>query len=221
MDRARARSRALLGALAAELGHDLQGPLNLFRLALDRVERGHPLDHEDLEGLREELERLARLNGRLRGLARERREKSQASLDELLELALVFTADTADLRVESTACAQSISCDAELVALALSELLKNALEAKASEAGVQLVLGERTGYCVWDDGPGFSSAFEEQLAWGVSTRPGAAGLGLTLALRAAKAHGLTLESRRQAARTEVWLLIPQPELSPRALEASV
>jgi nitrogen-specific signal transduction histidine kinase len=61
---------------------------------------------------------------------------------------------------------------------------------------------------VWDDGAGFELDTAEAVGWGVSTKPQAAGLGLTLVLRVARAHGYRLEVLRRAERTEVWLLGP-------------
>jgi len=96
---------------------------------------------------------------------------------------------------------------------ALGELIDNALEARTERAGVRFRLGDTPGFCVWDDGPGFEIAAERALAWGVTTRPAAAGLGLTLALRMARAHGFNLELRRAPPLTEAWLLIPARELA--------
>lgn len=219
----RARSRALLGALAAELGHEVQGPLNLFRSTVERVEQGAALDGEDVASLREELERLARLSARLRQLARPAAPKQPTSLGELIELGLAATsvpAGSPPLLVDAGAAGDFvIACDRELLALALAELCTNALEARQSQAGLRFAPGERVAIVVWDDGPGFSEPFEEALAWGRSTRSGRAGIGLTLALRAARAHGFTLECRR-ARQTEVWLMIPHRVLAPSAKETA-
>jgi len=93
----------------------------------------------------------------------------------------------------------------------LRELCENALEAKASRAGVRF--DADAGFCVWDDGPGLSLGAERSLAWGETTRPCAAGLGLSVALRAARAHGFDLELRRSAERTEAWVLVPARALT--------
>lgn len=210
--------------MAAELGHELQGPLNLFRSMAERVERGEALDGEDAASLREEVERLSRLSGRLRQLSRSSTHKRSTSLRELLELAGAATAvptGTPGLIVEADGASEhAISCDRELLGLALAELCSNALDARRDHAGVRLVLGDGAGIVIWDDGPGFIEPFEHALGWGISTRPGRSGLGLTLALRAARAHGLTLECRRRAEQTEVWLMIPRRQLVPSAKESA-
>jgi signal transduction histidine kinase len=204
--------RALLGALAAELGHDLQGPLNLFRLSLERLNRGEALDQEDLSLLAEELERLSQLNARLRGLARASLEKIACTPRQLIELALgprqleAFALEASD--------EISFACDPRVLSQALRELIDNALAARTARAGVRFEQGQTPGFCVWDDGAGFELSAEAALAWGATTRPLAAGLGLTLALRAARAHGFNLELRRVPPHTEAWLLLPARELTP-------
>lgn len=210
------RSRAVLGAWAAELAHELQGPLNLFRSMTERVELGHALDAEDASLLREELERLSRMNARLRQVARLGTGKAVSTPARVLELARTSLDNAGDeLWLEpGDGAALSLSCDAALLGLALAELAKNALEVRRERAGVRFVVGQRSGFCVWDDGPGFTLEFQQALAWGESTKSRAAGLGLTLTFRAARAHGFELELRREAERTEVWLLIPARELRP-------
>jgi signal transduction histidine kinase len=208
----RVERRAVAAVLAAELGHDLQGPFNLFRLATDRLERGEALDGEDVSLLREELERLSRLTARLRLLAHTPLQKVACTPRELLELTLARPGRRSEVEVEidtNPSLEQpSFVCDPELLSQALGELIDNALEARAQRAGVRLSAGAAPGFCVWDDGPGFEVATEKLLGWGVTTRTGAAGLGLTLALRMARAHGFNLELRRVASLTEAWLLLP-------------
>src|ERR1041384_2670687 len=82
----RASRRTAAAALAAELGHDLQGPANLFRMATERLARGEPLDAEDIDLWTEELERLARLNARLRELSRTAPSKSWLGPRQIIEL---------------------------------------------------------------------------------------------------------------------------------------
>jgi signal transduction histidine kinase len=209
----RTERRAVFGALAAELGHDLQGPLNLLRLVRDRLSAGEALDADELEALGEEIERLADMSARLRALAQGGGVRQQVSPRRLVESALEARAlrpSAPELRLELPAGAE-LRCDAALVGLALGELLDNALEARRNLAGVRYVEGPSAGFCVWDDGPGFELDASEAIGWGVSTKPDAAGLGLTLVLRVARAHGYRLEFLRRAERTEVWLLEPESE----------
>ncbi|HEX2873336.1 MAG TPA: hypothetical protein VHP33_18890 [Polyangiaceae bacterium] len=205
--------RAVVAALAAELGHDLQGPLNLLRLSLERLTRGDALDQEDLSLLGEELERLGQLNTRLRGLARASASLQRVACSPRRLVALALSdGPIAGLEVDATDQVE-FACDPTLLAYALRELVANALEARQAQAGVRFEQGATPGFCVWDDGAGFELGVEAALAWGTTTRPAAAGLGLTVALRAARAHGFNLELRRAPPYTEAWLLVPARELS--------
>jgi signal transduction histidine kinase len=208
---ARMARRAAVGALAAELGHDLQGPLNLFRSITERLERGHALDSEDVALLREELERLGRFTGRLRELSRyvlDRAPHSPAQLvARALSLAPVLEPASwgSSLALGEGSDAPSVLCDGALVALAIRELLDNALEARHGRSGVRFEQGAPACLCVWDDGAGFDRDPGLSARSGVTTRPGAAGLGLTVALRVARAHGFGLHFSRSGGLTEVRL----------------
>lgn len=206
----RTERRAVFGALAAELGHDLQGPLNLLRMVRARLAAGQVLDADELEAVGEEIERLADMSARLRALVQGGGAREQVSARRLVESALEARAGRCleqELVLELPADAE-LHCDALLVSLALGELLDNALEARRRLAGVRYVPGVSSGFCVWDDGAGFELGTAEAVGWGISTKPQAAGLGLTLVLRVARAHGYRLEVLRRAERTEVWLLEP-------------
>jgi len=205
-----AERRLAVGALAAELGHDLQGPLNLFRLNTERLARGETLDEEDIGLLGEELERMSVLGKRLRELARVSGQKVGCTPRQLVDRALGGTALELETEVPEGV---TIVCDPALLSQGLRELIDNALEAKATRAGIRFVAGESPGFCVWDDGEGLTLSTEAALAWGVTTRPFAAGLGLTLALRAARAHGFDLELRRVPPYTEAWISIPAQQLT--------
>jgi signal transduction histidine kinase len=186
----------------------------LFRLTAERLSRGESLDQEDVALLGEELERLGRLSARLRELARTPLQKAACTPRQVVELALSGRDSVALPEVEVDLTDRlTISCDVALISQALGELVDNALEAKTERAGVRFEVEPTPGFCVWDDGPGFELGADKSQAWGVTTRPAAAGLGLTLALRVARAHGFSLELRRVPPRTEAWLLIPARELS--------
>jgi len=208
----RSQRRAALAALAAEVGHDLQGPLNLFRLTHDRLARGGTLDDEDLSLLDEELARLARLSARLRGLAQRSLQRALASPRAIVDSALGSAplpvgGNALELDVEA-ASSVAVACDLGLIAGAVRELIDNAFEARKRRAGVRFQAEPAAGLCVWDDGSGLALEPEQAMTWGVTTRTGAAGIGLTLALRAARAHGFALELRREAGSTQAWLWIP-------------
>jgi signal transduction histidine kinase len=212
----RVARRAVAGALAAELGHDLQGPLNLFRLMTDRLERGQALDAEDAALLREELGRLSGLSARLRELGRVPLSRGLHTPRQLVELALALApalpaSGGPGFRHELGGSeALSVSCDGALLARAIRELLDNALEARHERAGARWESAHGPCLVVWDDGEGFSVDPGKAARFGNTTRVGAAGLGLSVALRAARAHGLRLEFARTEGLTEVrlWFVAP-------------
>jgi signal transduction histidine kinase len=179
----------------------------------DRLAGGELLDAEDLAILGEELDRLSQLGGRLRQLSRTPFEKVTCSPRVVVEAAL-GGADAGELALELDLPPASLTCDPAVLGRGLRELIDNALEARSARAGVRFVVDEGaasglvTGFCVWDDGPGLELPPAQAMAWGATTRPGAAGLGLTLALRAARAHGFRLELRRDLSQTHAWITIP-------------
>lgn len=216
--------RAALGALAAELGHELQGPMNLFRLARERLARGAALEEEDLSLLDEELGRLGRLTSRLRTLAHGTLVLRPTAPRPLVDAALAspplgLEDGLLELELE-TIPSVAITCDTELLARGVRELIDNALQARSRRAGVRFEAGATPGLCVWDDGAGLELEVERAMAWGVTTRPPAAGIGLTVALRAARVHGFTLELCRAGSRTEAWLRMPARALGATSSEAA-
>ncbi len=213
--------RAAAGALSAELGHDLQGPLNLFRLMTERLENGHAPDAEDASLLREELENLSRMSARLRELARQSLQRAEHEPRQLVELALSLSPSLAATELELDVASVEaegalIDCDAALVARAVRELLDNALEARKQRAGVRWEATEPPALCVWDDGAGFALEPGQAARFGASTRAGAAGLGLTLALRVARGHGFRLDFVHNQGRTEARLVFLAPAGGERA-----
>lgn len=211
----RTERRAAAAALAAELGHELQGPLNVFRLSRDRLLRGATLDAEDLSLLGEELERLSRMSARLRELARTPSRKLASTPRALVALALAQRPLSAALEVEVTD-QLTLACDPTSVSQALRELIDNALEARVERAGVRFEASDGPGFCVWDDGPGFELSTNAAPHFGVTTRQGAPGLGLAIAARTARAHGFSLQLGRVASHTEAWLRVPVGQLQARA-----
>jgi len=212
----RAARRAAAGALAAELGHELQAPLNLFRLLAERLAKGQAPDAEDISLLLDELGRLGKINARLRELSRSALAKAEWSLDELLQQALSCSAAASNLQppleIELGAMPPRLLCDKELLGRALAELIDNAIEARETRAGVRFEAAETPALCVWDDGAAPLLPTATASAFGATTRPGAAGLGLTMALRIARAHGFLLHLQRHGAVTEARLSFPLRDL---------
>jgi signal transduction histidine kinase len=215
------RRAAATRALAAELGHEIQGGLSFFRLMAERLSQGQQLDAEELTALSEELARFSQLGGQLREFARTPLARAEHTPRAVLDAACnLVTSLPAPLPLELTLEVEPdvrLNCDIDVLAQGLAELLDNALEARAQRAGVKVTIDEAVTFCVWDDGPGFEQGVERALRWGVTSRPGALGLGLTLALRSARAHGYFVQLEREAGLTLVRLVVPARDvLSSRA-----
>lgn len=209
----RARGAAATRALAAELGHELNGGLGLFRLVAERLQKGEAPDDEERAALAEELEHLRQLAGRLREFARTPLEREEHTPRAIVEAACTLAGADHDSGLElafEAADDVRLSCDIELLARGLAELIDNALTARAQRAGVFVTCAPTLTFGVWDDGPGFEQGVERAARWGFTTRAGALGLGLTLASRAARVHGLQLEFERSDGRTLAKLLVLAP-----------
>jgi signal transduction histidine kinase len=208
------RERAVfVGALAATLGHELQAPLNLFRLLVEQLERGAVPDAEDVGLLREELEHLIALNRRLRTLANPPRADGVLSLREWVERAAAGVQIESATGLEIGALPElRLAGDPQLLVVALTELFENALEHRRAGAGVYYRAPELV---VWDDGPGFGMTLGEAQAFGTRTGRAAAGLGLLLAQRAFRSHGLSLSMSRLEARTELSIVLGAAAMASR------
>lgn len=171
------------------------------------------MDADDLLMLDEELARLGRVTARLRALTQSPLHRARCAAQDVMRAAVEQADSAASLSFDfDSAEACQLHCDQQLLGQALAELLDNASAAKATRAGLRFAAAGKSGFCVWDDGAGFGASGATALGWGVTTKPGAAGLGLTLALRAARAHGYNLEISRHGSLTEVWMLIPAREI---------
>jgi signal transduction histidine kinase len=137
------------------------------------------------------------------------------SLDALIHA----LATERDVRYESAVEPPGLafSGDPELIEQAVINLLKNALDAVAGrpDARVRLVVGAADGgaaITVVDNGPGLKPA-EAEAAFTpfFTTKPGGAGIGLSLARQIALAHGGRLEHRAAPRGGAVFrLLLPAP-----------
>jgi C4-dicarboxylate-specific signal transduction histidine kinase len=119
---------------------------------------------------------------------------------------LESTAEPADL---------AISADPDLLEQALINLLKNAQEALAGQAGGRIRLAcrledEGVAISVFDNGPGLSpAAAEAAFTPFFTTKASGSGIGLTLARQIALAHGGRLEHRPLPPRgAEFRLVLP-------------
>ncbi len=235
---------AVLGQMAAGMTHELNQPLAALHAYADNATA--LLGRGDLQAVRENLEsishlagRLGRLVGQLKAFSRKvPLEHSRVALDSALSNALLIVEPR---RKELGACIDTTQVHPGLCLVAetvrleqvLVNLLRNALDAAAQAPPVLVqVLAQRSGdqvhIQVQDNGAGFDEATAAHLFEPFFTTKGVgAGLGLGLAISQAIVEGFggRIEARNQplgGAVFSVWLpacdaLPPQhPESAPHA-----
>jgi signal transduction histidine kinase len=196
-----------LALLQETLAHQIKNPLASIKgiAALIQLEPGRT--GERVEVLQQEVERLQRI------------------VEEVLSFSRPLTpldAETVDLRDVTAAAAElhaglasrkrielvvradgpcEVRCDPRKVKQTLLHVLHNAIDASPEGSPIELVLARLDGRVrlrVLDRGPGVPGALLERIvAPGVTTKPDAAGLGLTIARGLAEQHrgSLTLHNR--------------------------
>ncbi len=226
--RARVERLTVLGRLASQMAHDLKNPLSALKGAAQYLaeERacGRSIDgqHEFIDLLVNESERLSRLIDRYQRLGRLESVRSRVAVNELVQRVL----DVHRLAVRSEVAARvelgdelpDCALDADLVATALENLLRNASEAMES-GGILTVRTERVcdtpeseavAITVEDSGRGMDArelerAFDEFY----STKPTGSGLGLPLVKRVVEAHGGRISVRSNVGKgTQIVLSFP-------------
>lgn len=201
----RERSQYLAG-----VAHQLRNPITTLRLFVQRLDRGDAvLDVRMLERLRRTVGRLGRLaDGVLR---LERFKPGEIPVHpELLSPAQVidqligdyeYTAHSKGLRLDMSGNRSlRMEADVDLLTDALGNLIENAV--KYTEQGfVRVTLDEKDGWIVFrveDSGPGIGEQRRQALFQPVQPgKPGGAGLGLTIAQRAAIAQGGSIDVRSE------------------------
>jgi len=211
--RLRKRERlAVIGQIAASIGHELRNPLGVIRsstyLLRRYTDQAKALRHVDK--IEHQVDRCTRIIEGLLELTRERPvDRRPVDLARLVDEAAAALRDAGVLGEDAAIVfeaddptATRLLADPPMLGQLLSNLLENALV--AGEARRVVVRATRTADAhvleVCDDGKGFppeilQRAFEPL----VSTRPHGTGLGLSLVMAIARRHGGTAEA---ANRTE-------------------
>jgi signal transduction histidine kinase len=213
-----ARERlAALGRVAAGIAHEVRNPLAAMKLRADLARSGGeatPGIAKDLSDISSEIVRLDKLVGDLLVVSGRRAgPRTDVDLGELAGDRARLLAPWAAQRgvvVECSGGARA-SVDADALARAVDNLLRNAVEASPPGAPVAVevasdgTLGRVT---VSDRGLGVSPANEAELFEPFfTTKQGGTGLGLALARAVANAHGGTLTYARDAEVTRFTLTV--------------
>lgn len=192
---------AHLGRFSAQMAHDLKNPLAAAKGAAQYLEEelrreGHA-QHEAFSALLvQQLERLDAVIERYRRLSAVEPQLAPVDLNALVQRVVAlqgFAAEGRLVQTELAAPAPVARADADLVASALENLLKNAVE--ATPAGGRITVrtrrdGAHALLCVEDTGPGFDPRAKEQaFELFFTTRAQGSGLGLAFVREVARAHG--------------------------------
>jgi len=227
--RAQTQRLALLGRFSGQLAHDLKNPLAALKGATQFLQeeraRGRSIDDQEefLALLGSEIDRLSRLVDKYRRLGSLEPERADTDLNELvtstLQLKRLGVPPGIHLRTELAPDLPPAFVDADLLAVALENLLRNAVDAMAGE-GELLVRTEPAGdaqrptgviITVSDTGTGMDArqkerAFDEFF----TTKSDGSGLGLSLVRRVVEAHdGEVSLTSRVGTGTRVRLRLPR------------
>ncbi len=214
-----AEKRAEIGHLASGLAHEIKNPLNALSLGLDVLKRRHgPADgaaaaayEARIEGLREEINRLAALTNNFLAYGRPL-QLSLAPTDLATVVAktledLAETAAQARVRfdIRLPAARPTVLADANLLKSAVWNLVQNGIQAMernggtlgvsvAVEGGTPEDLPRRVVLTVEDEGPGIAAPDLDRLFDPYfSKKEGGVGLGLAMVKRIAEEHGGRVE----------------------------
>ncbi len=238
----RSRSLAALGEMAAGIAHEIRNPLGAIRLNAEILAEevaDRPESAACVDKVRRATERLERIVGDVLRFARDTRvHASPTRAADIFELAMcdcegLLAAEGVELHIDIQGeC--TLNADGALVAQAVSNLVRNAIEAMraspermitlgAREARLRRPDGARHGFVVLsveDSGPGIPLQARERIFNPFfTTREEGTGLGLAIVHRIIDAHGgmtAVTHARRVGATTGARLELSLP-LTPTTL----
>lgn len=205
-ERHRLQHLTTLGRLSSQMAHDLRNPLAALKGALDLLQeerrRGVPLDGsmayldlaakqvERMQGVVEDYKRLGKVEPALR-------EQSPGLIAQSVVEAFRLAAPPGiQIRLDVESDLPTLRVDGELIAAALDNLLRNAIEAMGDAGSLSVSVGQtrswtsrRIRFDVKDDGPGMEPHVAEQaFDEAYTTKATGTGLGLSFVSRVAEAH---------------------------------
>ena len=211
------RHLAALGELSAVLAHEIRNPLASLKGHAQLLEEqlvDDPRRHAKAHRVVDEAVRLERLTDTLLDFARaERIAPGPASPAEVARRAAELT-EPSRVVVDVTGAPERWTFDAMRVEQALVNLVRNALQASAAPAEVELKVaddGEGLRFTIADRGPGVPSEMRPRLFEPfVTGRLEGTGLGLAVVRRIAQLHGGTVTIDRRAGGGSLFVLwLPQ------------
>jgi len=214
-----------LGELAAVLAHEIKNPLAAVSGAI-QVLTEHLSSAEDREIADEVLRRLDSLSAMMSDLllyARPPKPKlGMVPVVELLDNLIAFMrldSSWHDVDVVVEGDASPVTADAELLKVALQNLLVNAVQAMGGEGRLRIGVSESEGAVhvdITDSGPGIPAEIQPRLFTPFfTTKARGTGLGLATVRRIADAHSGTVRIvASDTAGTTVRFTLPAQHLGP-------
>lgn len=203
----RRKQLAVLGEMSAAVAHEIRNPLGAISNAV-AVLKKTPLDDHDRSRLcsiiDEEVTRLARLVESLLDSVRPMRAVlAPTRLEGVLDDALA-SAFEVDVRADPVRVHRSVDpalplvqVDPQLLGVALSNVIRNALQAMPSTGDLFVTIGREDGWArlsIRDSGPGIARDVEDRVFEPfVTTRPTGSGLGLAIVRRVMEEHRGTVD----------------------------
>lgn len=197
----RAAKLAVVGEMAAAMGHEVRTPLGILRSSADVLQREPQLSkegHEVLGFIISETERLNKLVSTLIDAARPRLPVfAELNLTELVSRTIALLKTQAQAKNISIKFSQTHNilayADGDQVTQVLMNLLMNAIQILPQGGQVEISLdsqADKIVLSVADNGPGISSNDQSQIFEPFFTqRSGGVGLGLAVVRQIVQAHG--------------------------------
>ena len=208
---------AIIEALAAEIAHEVRYPINFFRSVFSRENENRQLDDEELEIGCEEVERLERLVTDLRKVAVRQLERREVQVTEVIARAEMLLRDRLDGRTFELSVPDKtrVRCDPDQITQVLVNLMSNAVSAtkEGQDIGIEWQQSESGAtLTVWDGGDGFVCPPSMIFTPWFTTKSTGTGLGLAITHRITRAHGWTVDPRREDEHTKIVLTIPAADI---------
>ncbi len=184
----------------ADVAHELRTPLSILRMRIDTLpdQRSAKALHRDIEGMSRVVSQLldaAEIETLLVG-AHERADLHAVCVEVAEALAPVALAQGKAIALSGAAGPIWIRGNAEMLVLAVRNLVENAIKHTPGASDIDIVLGAQGTISVLDQGEGIPLAKREKIFerfWRRDRdRMAGAGLGLSIVRRIVEAHGATI-----------------------------